>query len=74
MESHKAVKGAARPVPPADRHCSVCFAPIVDASKAARSPEGHHYCAACADVVFKARPQCVRGSDGTAPVAEMPPA
>jgi hypothetical protein len=74
MDSHKTAQGASRPVPPVDRHCSVCFAPIADASRAARSPEGHHYCAACADVVFKARQQCARNTDRKAPAAEPPSA
>jgi hypothetical protein len=37
-----------------ERHCSVCFAPIRDIATAARSQEGHHYCARCADILFKA--------------------
>jgi hypothetical protein len=54
MEYQKLVKDADRGLPTAERHCSVCFAPIRDVSTAARSQEGHHYCAKCGAAMFKA--------------------
>ncbi|MUM77147.1 hypothetical protein GKC30_05830 [Pseudodesulfovibrio sp. F-1] len=54
MECRKTVEVEERNSQPQVRHCAVCFAPIGDSAAAARSQEGHHYCARCADAMFKA--------------------
>lgn len=54
MKFQQVVEGPDRCFLAVERHCSVCFAPIRDTATAARSQEGHHYCAACADILFKA--------------------
>jgi len=54
MECRKPVEVEDRNRQPLVRHCAVCFAPIGDSAAAARSQEGHHYCARCADAMFKA--------------------
>lgn len=54
MECRKSVEVEERCFQPQVRHCAVCFTPIRDSAVAARSQEGHHYCARCADAMFKA--------------------
>jgi hypothetical protein len=54
MEYQKVAEGPDRCILAVERHCSVCFAPIRDTADAARSQEGHHYCARCAERMFTA--------------------